>query len=180
MTIMRIIKLALGYSFLWPLLSWGGTINSTPGDIVMNGELIESTCTIEPVDDEIWVNFGDISAREFQTETNLLMSKTFQLKLVGCTLPSEDKRTGSRAQITMMGDSVDSDRLLEVTGDINGVGIQLKDNHGHVVMLNTQLPDYILLENSDKIDLTAILIAYKMNVKAGAFTGVLRFRMDYF
>lgn len=178
--IMQTIKIALASSLLWPLLSWGVTVNSTPGDIVMQGELIEASCSIDPDSRELWIDFGEISAREITPEANLLVSKQFQIKLVDCTLPSTEKGSASRAQITIMGTSVDSNQLIKVNGDAEGFGIQLKDSHGEILSLNTKMPDYTLLEGRDKLDFTATLIAYQKNIKAGEFAATLRFRMDYF
>ncbi|MEX6032568.1 hypothetical protein [Providencia hangzhouensis] len=48
--------------------------NNTPGDIVMQGELIEASCTIDPESRELWVNFGEISARGITPEVNMLSS----------------------------------------------------------------------------------------------------------
>lgn len=178
--IMRVIKIALGSHLLLPLLSWGVTINSTPGDIIMHGELIEASCTIDPNSRDLWIDFGEISAREITPEANLLVSKQFQVKLIGCTLPSADKGSASRSQITIMGTSVDSDKLLRVNGKSEGFGIQLRDYHGEILSLNTKMPDYTLLEGRDSLNFTAILIAYQKNIKAGEFAATLRFRMDYF
>ena len=176
---MRVIKLGLGFILLWPLLSWG--VNSTPGDIVMQGELIEATCSIDPESRDLWVNFGEVSARDITPKDNLFVSKQFQIKLIGCTLPlNNDKGSASRAQIAIMGTSVDSDTLLQVNGESEGFGIQLKDSHGEILRLNTIMPDYTLLEGRDRLDFTATLIAYQKNIKAGEFLGTLRFRMDYF
>ncbi|MCB6146089.1 type 1 fimbrial protein [Providencia rettgeri] len=122
----RVAKIALGSSLLWPLLSWGMTSNNTPGDIVMQGELIEASCTIDPESRELWVNFGEISAREITPDVNMLVSKNFAIKLVGCTLPSNDKGSASRAQITMMGTSVNDDQLLQVSGDSEGLEFSLE------------------------------------------------------
>ncbi|OAT52364.1 MrfB family protein [Providencia heimbachae ATCC 35613] len=145
----------------------------------MQGELIEASCTIDPVSRDLWVDFGEVSAREITPEENLAVSKQFQIKLIGCTLPSSDKGSASRAQITMMGASID-DNLLQVSGESEGFGIQLKNSHGETLKLNTKMPDYTLLEGRDRLDFTATLIAYQKNIKAGEFTGTLRFRMDYF
>ncbi len=178
--ISRVAKITLGSSLLWPLLSWGMTGNNTPGDIVMQGELIEASCTIDPESRELWVNFGEISAREITPEINILVSKDFDIKLVGCTLPSNDKGSASRAQITMMGTSVNDDQILQVSGDSEGFGIQFRDSHGEILKLNRNMPDYTLLEGRNRLDFTAVLVAYQKHIKAGDFEGVLRFRMDYF
>lgn len=177
---MRVKKIVLGSSLLWPLLSWGGIANNTPGDIVMQGELIEASCTIDPESRELWINFGEVSAREITPEANSLVSKNFNIKLIGCTLPSNDKGSASRAQITMMGTATDGDRLLQVNGDSEGFGIQIKNVHGEILKLNTKLPDYTLLEGRNRLDFTATLVAYQKYIKAGDFVGTLRFRMDYF
>nr|WP_306803721.1 fimbrial protein [Providencia sp. PROV129] len=178
--IIRVKKIALSSSLLWPLLSWGSAVNNTPGDIVMQGELIEASCNIDPDSRELWINFGEVSAREITPDANLLLSKNFNIKLVGCTLPSEDKGSASRAQITMMGSTVDRGQLLQVNGDSEGFGIQLKNSHGEILKFNTKLPDYTLLEGRNSLEFTATLVAYQKYIKAGEFAGVLRFRMDYF
>lgn len=178
---MRVIKIALSSSLLWPLLSWGEIVYSTPGDIVMQGELIEASCSIDPNNRELWIDFGEVSARDITPEANLFVSKQFQIKLVGCTLPSiDEKGSASRAQIAIMGTSIDNDNLLQVNGESEGFGIQLRDSHGEILRFNTKMPDYTLLEGRDRLNFTAILIAYQKNIKAGNFVGTVRFRMDYF
>lgn len=178
--ITRVIKIVFGSSLLWPLFSWGEAVNNTPGDILMQGELIEASCTIDPESRELWLYFGNVSAREITPEENLLVSKSFNIELIGCSLPSEDKGSASRAQITIMGSTIFGDNLLQVNGDSAGFGIQLKDSHGEILRLNTKMPDYTLLEGHNRLDFTATLIAYQKYIKAGNFSGVVRFRMDYF
>ncbi|MEX6395812.1 fimbrial protein [Providencia hangzhouensis] len=174
-----VAKIALGSSLLWPLLSWGMTVNNTPGDIVMQGELIEPHVRLILKAE----NFGLILVKSVPERLLLKSicwwSKNFAIKLVGCTLPSNDKGSASRAQITMMGTSVNDDQLLQVSGDSEGFGIQFRDSHGEILKLNRKMPDYTLLEGRKRSDFTAILVAYQKHIKAGDFAGV-RFRMDYF
>ncbi len=71
--------------FLYALFFSADTLASsiTPGKVEMSGELIETACGIDPLSREIWVDFGDVSARDINMDSESHLTKDFNVHLTG-------------------------------------------------------------------------------------------------
>ena len=58
--------------------------NFTPGQLALSGELVAAACDIDPSSRELWVDFGNISARDINMDQEGKLVRPFLVRLVGC------------------------------------------------------------------------------------------------
>ena len=68
--------------------------NFTPGQLALSGELVAAACDIDPSSRELWVDFGNISARDINMDQEGKLVRPFLVRLVGCaSYGSENQST---------------------------------------------------------------------------------------
>jgi P pilus assembly protein, pilin FimA len=165
------------------LISAGAQASSvTPGKLAMNGELIEAACSINPDSRNLWVEFGDISASVLNMNEDGVLTHPFLVHLIGCSIVTKGQADNQYpfATVTFIGETSASDpTALLTSGDADGVGIRLRDQHGEILTLGIPSPGYKLSDEDNILKFTASLIPVKRHIKAGEFYATARFFIDY-
>lgn len=171
--------------FLYALFFSADTLASsiTPGKVEMSGELIETACGIDPLSREIWVDFGDVSARDINMDSESHLTKDFNVHLTGCRVIKNKTAADDSfpyATITFIGNSAPHDpSALLVTGEGEGFGIHLRNQHGSMLTIGQPSPGYDLSNGSNILRFTASLVPVNKHIKAGEFYAIARFFIDY-
>ncbi|MEN0615607.1 fimbrial protein [Klebsiella indica] len=156
--------------------------NSTPGQLALSGELVAAACDIDPASRELWVEFGNVSARDINMNRESQLIRPFMVRLVGCqSFGSQNQSTpGAYATITFTGNASSQDpTVLIPDGEGKGFGIQIRDRHGEVLTFGEPSSGYLLSDENNTLRFTASLVPVQQHIKAGEFYAVTRFFMDY-
>lgn len=155
---------------------------STPGELKLQGEIIEAACIIDYQDREQWIDFGQLTARDILRQSGDNLTRPFHIRLTGCSMASQ-VHPGlfyHNANITFIDDSAGSnDRLVNIRGDAKGFAIRLRDINGTVLSSGKPTPDYELVNGENVLNFTATIIPVSNNIQAGDFYATVHFFMDY-
>ncbi|WP_336221746.1 fimbrial protein [Citrobacter amalonaticus] len=159
---------------------WGVTV--TPGKLAMSGELIESACGLDPNSRDIEVEFGEVSASLIHHNDESSITRPLLVRLTGCSVVTRgnDGALYPYASITFIGNAAASDpTTLLVSGKADGFGIRLRDSQGEILTLGQPSPEYELSGTNNVLKFSASLVPVEKYIKAGEFTAVVQFFMDY-
>ncbi|MDT7094053.1 fimbrial protein [Citrobacter amalonaticus] len=154
----------------------------TPGKLAMSGELIEAACSLDPNSRDIEVEFGNVSASLINRNDEGNITRPVLIRLTGCSVVKRgnDGSLYPYASVTFMGNAAASDTTtLLVSGDADGFGIRLRDSQGEILTLGQPSPEYELSETDNVLKFSASLVPVQKYIKAGEFTAVAQFFMDY-
>ena len=158
----------------------GSTV--TPGKLAMSGELIEAGCSLDPNSRDIEVEFGDVSASLINRNDEGNITRPVLVRLTGCSVVKRgnDGSLYPYASVTFIGNAAASDpTTLLVSGKADGFGIRLRDSQGELLTLGQPSPGYELSETDNVLKFTVSLVPVQKYIKAGEFTAVAQFFMDY-
>lgn len=156
--------------------------NVTLGKFAMSGELIEAACSLDPNSHDIEVEFGDVSASLINRNDEGNITRPFQVRLIGCSMVKRgnDGSLYPYASVTFLGNSAASDpTTLLINGEADGFGIRLRDSQGEILTIGQPSPGYELREKDNELEFSASLVPVDKYIKAGEFTAVAQFFMDY-
>lgn len=149
------------------------------GTVTFTGSIIDAPCSIsnDTVDQSIYL--GQISDATLQQNGNTGSSTptTFEIKLVNCTLDTEDT-----VKATFTG-AAGKAGLLGITGDAKGAGIQLTEGNGDPIVLGQETSGQTL-QNGDNTLLFAAFLKGEGDIASnsivpGSFTGITNFTLSY-
>lgn len=158
----------------------GATV--TPGKLAMSGELIEAACSLDPTSRDVEVEFGNVSASQINRNDEGNITRPFRVRLTGCSIVKRgnDGSLYPYASVTFIGSAAASDpTTLLISGKADGFGIQLRDSHGEILTLGQPSRGYELSDSDSDLKFTASLVPVEKYIKAGEFTAVAQFFMDY-
>ncbi|MEJ4047246.1 fimbrial protein [Erwinia sp. SLM-02] len=182
MSLRKWICFALLYSFI-TITPAASTPDSTPGEMRLNGEIIEAACEIEFQDREQWIEFGQITAHEILSRSGNNLTHAFHIRLTDCSLQSQiyPGLYYRSAKITFNSDKVrEGNELIGITGDAKGFGIRLSDANGKRVRLGVPTSDFPLNDGVNTLNFKATIVPLSSNILSGEFYATVRFFMDYF
>ncbi|CAM7458930.1 MULTISPECIES: fimbrial protein [Citrobacter] len=170
--------------YLCALVATGSASGSTitPGKLAMSGELIEAACSLDPSSRDVEVEFGEVSASQINRNDEGNITRPFLVRLTGCSIVKRgnDGSLYPYASVTFIGSAAASDpTTLLVNGKADGFGIRLRDSQGAILTLGEPSPGYELSESDNVLKFTASLVPVEKYIKAGEFTAVAQFFMDY-
>lgn len=158
----------------------GSTV--TPGKLAMSGELIEAACGLDPASRNVEVEFGEVSASLINRNDEGNISRPLLVRLTGCSVVKRgsDGSLYPYASVTFLGNTAASDpTALLINGEADGFGIRLRDSQGGILTPGKSSMEYELSESDNVLKFTASLVPIEKYIKAGEFTAVAQFFMDY-
>lgn len=158
----------------------GSTV--TPGKLAMSGELIEAACSIDPASHNIEVEFGNVAASQINSNDEGNITRPFLVRLTGCSVVKRggDGSLYPYASVTFIGNAAASDpTTLLINGEADGFGIRLRDRQGEILTLGKPSQSYELNDKDNVLKFSASLVPVEKYIKAGEFTAVAQFFMDY-
>ncbi|MBP6860746.1 MAG: type 1 fimbrial protein [Neisseriaceae bacterium] len=161
------------------LPAWGWASHQGRGQVDFNGEIVEVPCNIDTNSRDQTLSYGVVSAKS----NGLQSHKAFDIKLVDCTLASQNKPgyVYRKASIVFYGqpDPYDSS-LLGVSGSAEGLGIKLLNHNQQHIVLGETHNDYELVNGDNSIHFFTELKFNQQPLKAGEFQALLQFVVSYF
>ena len=107
--------------------------------------------------------------------------KKFRLRLRNCELAGAGKQvyTATRVRVTFDGIPGETSDKFSLTGQAEGINLQIMDNYGYPARAGKSMPPLILRGNEDGLDYTLRIVRNGYPLKAGDYYAALRFKLDY-
>lgn len=156
--------------------------HSTPGQMVMKGEIIETACEIDYQDRVQWIDFGQLTAREIGHRSGNNLVRFFQVRLTDCSLESQfyPGVFYRSANVTFDSDRITSDdQIIGIFGDAKGFGIRLNDSRGNTITMGKPTENFSLKKGVNTLGFSATIVPLTHHIESGDFYATVRFFMDY-
>ncbi|WP_113650892.1 fimbrial protein [Escherichia albertii] len=158
-----------GEEHIW----WHGRAN-------FKGQIIAPACTLAMEDAWQEIDMGITPLRDLQNSPEG-PEKKFRLRLRNCELAGTGKRvyTASRVRVTFDGPQGETSDKFSLTGQAEGIDLQILDNQGYSARVGKVMPPLLLNGNEEGLDYTLRVVRNGQPLKAGDYYAALRFKVDY-
>ncbi|EAO9153050.1 type 1 fimbrial protein [Salmonella enterica] len=159
---------------------WGEEHVWWHGRASFKGQVIAPTCTLAMEDTWQAIDMGETPVRDLQ-DSFAGPEKKFRLRLRNCELAGTGKRvyTASRVRVTFDGLQGETPDKFSLTGQAEGISLQILDNQGYPARVGKVMPPLLLNGNEEGLDYTLRVVRNDQQLKAGDYYATLRFRVDY-
>ncbi|MCA7586274.1 type 1 fimbrial protein [Escherichia coli] len=152
---------------------WDGRAN-------FKGQVIAPACTLAMEDAYQEIDMGTTPLRDLQNSF-AGSEKKFRLRLRNCELAGTGKQvyTATRVRVTFDGIPGETPDKFSLTGQAEGINLQILDNYGYPARLGKTMPPLLLKGNEDGLDYVLRIVRNGSPLKAGDYYAALRFKIDY-
>ena len=159
---------------------WGEEHVWWHGRASFKGEVIAPACTLAMEDTYQAIDMGITPVRDLQDSFSG-PEKRFRLRLRNCELAETGKRvyTASRVRVTFDGLQGETPDKFSLTGQAEGINLQILDNQGYPARVGKVMPPLLLNGNEEGLDYTLRVVRNGQPLKAGDYYAALRFKVDY-
>ena len=159
---------------------WGEEHVWWHGRASFKGQVIAPACTLAMEDTEQSIDIGESPVRYLQ-DSFAGPEKKFRLRLRNCELAGTGKRvyTASRVRVTFDGLQGETPDKFSLTGQAEGINLQILDNQGYPARVGKVMPPLLLNGNEEGLDYTLRVVRNGQPLKAGDYYAALRFKVDY-
>ncbi|HDW7542444.1 TPA: type 1 fimbrial protein [Escherichia coli] len=159
---------------------WGEEHVWWHGRASFKGEVIAPACTLAMEDTWQAIDMGETPVRDLQDSFSG-PEKRFRLRLRNCELAGTGKRvyTASRVRVTFDGLQGETPDKFSLTGQAEGINLQILDNQGYPARVGKVMPPLLLNGNEEGLDYTLRVVRNGQPLKAGDYYAALRFKVDY-
>lgn len=159
---------------------WGEEHVWWHGRASFKGEVIAPACTLAMEDTYQAIDMGITPVRDLQDSFSG-PEKRFRLRLRNCELAGTGKRvyTASRVRVTFDGLQGETPDKFSLTGQAEGINLQILDNQGYTARVGKVMPPLLLNGNEEGLDYTLRVVRNGQPLKAGDYYAALRFKVDY-
>ena len=191
-------RINLSVIFFWCMAALAGTSPSFPpsgmslseywgeehvwwhGRASFKGQVIAPACTLAMEDTWQAIDMGETPVRDLQ-DSFAGPEKKFRLRLRNCELAGTGHRvyTASRVRVTFDGLQGETPDKFSLTGQAEGISLQILDNQGYPARAGKVMPPLLLNGNEQGLDYTLRVVRNGQPLKAGDYYAALRFKVDY-
>lgn len=159
---------------------WGEEHVWWHGRASFKGQVIAPACTLAMEDTWQAIDMGETPVRDLQ-DSFAGPEKKFRLRLRNCELAGTGKRvyTASRVRVTFDGLQGETPDKFSLTGQAEGINLQILDNQGYSARVGKVMPPLLLNGNEEGLDYTLRVVRNGQPLKAGDYYAALRFKVDY-
>ncbi|EHJ4094743.1 fimbrial protein [Escherichia fergusonii] len=159
---------------------WGEEHVWWHGRASFKGQVIAPACTLAMEDTWQAIDMGETPVRDLQ-DSFVGPEKKFRLRLRNCELAGTGKRvyTASRVRVTFDGLQGETPDKFSLTGQAEGINLQILDNQGYPARVGKVMPPLLLNGNEEGLDYTLRVVRNGQSLKAGDYYAALRFKVDY-
>lgn len=152
---------------------WDGRAN-------FKGQVITPACTLAMEDAYQEIDMGTTPLRDLQNSF-AGPEKKFRLRLRNCELAGTGKQvyTATRVRVTFDGIPGETPDKFSLTGQAEGINLQILDNYGYPARPGKTMPPLLLKGNEDGLDYVLRIVRNGSPLKAGDYYAALRFKIDY-
>ncbi len=159
---------------------WGEEHVWWDGRASFKGQVIVPACTLSMEDAWQEIDMGTTPLRDLQNSP-AGPEKKFRLRLRNCELTGAGKQvyTATRVRVTFDGIPGETPDKFSLTGQAEGINLQIMDNYGYPARAGKSMPPLILRGNEDGLDYSLRIVRNGYPLKAGDYYAALRFKLDY-
>lgn len=157
----------------------GQWVDQGHGRVQMNGQVLESACSLHT--DDVWqeIVFAPVPARDMYYES-AIPERVFSLRLVNCQLDREDGSRWHSAAVTFDGEQDEvNDALFALRGEAEGLALQLTDEGGRAATPGNALDAVTLREEDNQLFYHLRVVRNGQPLKEGEWSAALRFMVTY-
>ncbi|HBT4620513.1 TPA: type 1 fimbrial protein [Klebsiella pneumoniae] len=148
------------------------------GRVKINGQIIESACTISAEDVYQSIFLGEIPLRTLNVDGKGPL-KTFFLHLINCNLDKGlDNKHWRDALVTFDGMTA-GNSLFAVQGEAKGIAIRILDANHQTAVVGESMNTIELEPNTTTLKYQLQLVKNKNVLKAGEFFSIIKFMIYY-
>ena len=159
---------------------WGEEHVWWDGRASFKGQVIAPACTLAMEDTWQAIDMGRPRFVIYRTGF-AGPEKKFRLRLRNCELAGTGERvyTASRVRLTFDGLQGETPDKFSLTGQAEGINLQILDNQGYPARVGKVMPPLLLNGNEEGLDYTLRVVRNGQPLKAGYYYAALRFKVDY-
>ncbi|MER2471112.1 fimbrial protein [Photorhabdus laumondii] len=164
------------------ILSFMATaINQEHGRVNMQGSIIDTPCTIALGNQDQTIDISSIILVGQIIRSGHGPVRLLSIQLINCLLAPVLLNHLSRSyfRVTFDGTAARND-LFSINGEASGVGLQISDSTGAVIVPGKPMPVEDLQIGSMRLDYTLRLVTAHQVLRTGVFHTMIRFELDYF
>lgn len=152
------------------------------GVVSMRGEIIDSACGLDTASSDQTIDMLTQPVSEIVSE-HFGLARPFSIKLVNCSLErysNNNKPVDDWQYFSVTFDGKRDAESFGVSGNAQGVALQIRDKDGNVAIPGQALPAGEIEPGSMRIDYTLRLIGDGNELQAGAYHTTIRYKLDYY
>lgn len=177
----KYLLFALLWGCTYPAFSFSQSpVFGNVGSRSFSGEIVSSACVLAMEDVYQEINLGDMPVRDLQ-DSFAGPEKRFRLRLRDCDLEKAEDgifRVGY-VRVTFDGLQGETPDKFSLTGQAEGINLQILDNQGYPARVGKMMPPLLLNGNEEGLDYTLRVVRNGQPLKAGDYYAALRFKVDY-
>jgi len=171
------MKVIIVFSYLLLPVFFSAQAADGWGRVSMQGSIIDTACAIALDSREQSIDMGVIPVADIIRDGQG-RSKSFSIFLIDCVLERPWKEGWKQYQVTFDGDS--EGNLFGIFGGASGVGLQITDSQGNIVLPGKALPFVNIIPGSMRLNYSLKLVANNHALRTGDYFSSVRFKMNYF
>ncbi|HEY4468361.1 MAG TPA: fimbrial protein [Klebsiella sp.] len=174
---MKLNKVAMAVALTAALGSMSALADTTDGQIVLQGELVNTACGLAPSSSPVTVDFGQVPVSLLQGGGQATETKNIELQYCDTTIASSAIVSYTPTTVNPN----DASLAAFTSGTASGAGIGLKDSASQTVTWGAQTTPVTLVNGANTIPFVAFLKAESgtPTVTAGAFQSTINFTIEY-
>ncbi|WP_118987700.1 fimbrial protein [Photorhabdus sp. CRCIA-P01] len=155
-------------------------ISQEHGRVNMQGSIIDTPCTIALGNQDQTIDISSILVGQIIRGGHEPI-RLLSIQLINCLLTPVllNRLSRSHFRVTFDGTAARND-LFSMNGEASGVGLQISDSTGAVVVPGKPMPVEDLQISSMRLDYTLRLVTAHQVLRAEALHTMIRFKLDYF
>lgn len=158
--------------------AWGAPVSQGGGTVVMNGQIIDTACTIEVGSREQVIDLGVLPVGVIRQHGQGPM-RSVDIQLVNCNLVKDSDPTQTWQALRVTFDGASDGGLFQVFGEARGVGVLLQDDADRQVFPGKALAEQTLIPPSMRLHYQLRLVTDNRPLRAGHYQSAIRFKVDY-
>lgn len=168
---------ALGIALNCIILPVSYAVDNGSGTVTMNGEIIDTACTIDMESQEQTIDMGILPTSVIH-QMGMGPAHDIDIYLINCDLERANS-SGYWNSLRMTFDGPRDNRLFSVMGDAKGIGLYMEDANQRQVVPGESLPEQEIVPPNMRLSYKLRLATNNKPVQPGNYQAMIRFKVDY-
>lgn len=170
--------LKLGIFFSGVIFPVTYVVANGSGNVTMNGEIIDSACTIAMDSQEQTIDMGTLPTGVIR-QLGMGPAHHIDIYLVNCELVKASDPSKMWKNLRMTFDGPSENGLFDVFGDARGIGLYLEDANSRQVIPGEALPEQEIIPPTMRLSYQLRLASNNRILRPGPYQSIIRFKVDY-
>lgn len=149
------------------------------GRVKMLGSIIETACAIDTESRDQTIDMGFIPMVQI-IRSGQSIDHPLEIKLVNCRQANHTKNLDDEQHYQITFDGINDAGLFGLSGDAQGIALQIVDGHGNVARPGLPLPKINVDKTEMPLQYSLRLVSNNKLLRAGEYFSTVKFKMDYY